>query len=79
MQVCLSLLGTWSGGRGEGWDSTVSTTLQVCMPLRILMAQIASRWLPCCCAYVLSLCIIAQCKLFMGRVLHLTEHLICVL
>ena len=30
--VCLSLLGTWSGGRGEGWDPNSSTALQVVLP-----------------------------------------------
>jgi hypothetical protein len=29
VQVCLSLLGTWSGARGESWDSSCSTALQV--------------------------------------------------
>jgi hypothetical protein len=28
-KVCLSLLGTWSGGKGEGWNPTASTALQV--------------------------------------------------
>ena len=28
-QVCLSLLGTWSGGRGESWSPDFSTVLQV--------------------------------------------------
>ena len=28
-KVCLSLLGTWSGGKGEGWDMNSSTALQV--------------------------------------------------
>lgn len=27
-KVCLSLLGTWSGGRGEGWDPHSSSALQ---------------------------------------------------
>ena len=27
-KVCLSLLGTWSGGRGEGWDAHSSSALQ---------------------------------------------------
>lgn len=27
-KVCLSLLGTWSGDRGESWDSNVSSMLQ---------------------------------------------------
>ena len=29
-KVCLSLLGTWSGAKGETWDPTASSTLQVC-------------------------------------------------
>ncbi len=28
-KVCLSLLGTWSGDRGENWNPDVSTMLQV--------------------------------------------------
>ena len=28
-KVCLSLLGTWSGAKGETWDASASTTLQV--------------------------------------------------
>lgn len=28
-KVCLSLLGTWQGGKGENWDPNVSTMLQV--------------------------------------------------
>lgn len=32
-KVCLSLLGTWSGARGETWDASSSSTLQV-PPLR---------------------------------------------
>ncbi len=28
-KVCLSLLGTWSGGKGEGWDMNSSSALQV--------------------------------------------------
>lgn len=28
-KVCLSLLGTWSGGQGEGWDALSSSALQV--------------------------------------------------
>lgn len=27
-KVCLSLLGTWSGGKGEGWDSIASSMIQ---------------------------------------------------
>lgn len=32
-KVCLSLLGTWSGGQGEGWDPTASSMLQVGSPV----------------------------------------------
>lgn len=28
-KVCLSLLGTWSGAKGETWDPSASSTLQV--------------------------------------------------
>lgn len=28
-KVCLSLLGTWSGEKGESWNSKTSTLLQV--------------------------------------------------
>lgn len=28
-KVCLSLLGTWSGARGESWDPVASSMLQV--------------------------------------------------
>ena len=28
-KVCLSLLGTWSGAKGETWDPNSSSTLQV--------------------------------------------------
>lgn len=28
-KVCLSLLGTWSGAKGETWDPSSSSTLQV--------------------------------------------------
>jgi baculoviral IAP repeat-containing protein 6 len=28
-KVCLSLLGTWTGKEGEGWNAEVSTALQV--------------------------------------------------
>lgn len=40
-KVCLSLLGTWSGGQGEGWDAHSSSALQVCT-------------LPCCMLTVLN-------------------------
>jgi hypothetical protein len=33
-KVCLSLLGTWSGGaKGEEWNAKTSTTLQVCVSI----------------------------------------------
>lgn len=28
-KVCLSLLGTWEGGKGEGWNQSASSALQV--------------------------------------------------
>jgi hypothetical protein len=28
-KVCLSLLGTWNGGQGEGWNPDVSSAFQV--------------------------------------------------
>jgi len=28
-KVCLSLLGTWSGGQGESWNPEVSSAFQV--------------------------------------------------
>lgn len=28
-KVCLSLLGTWQGGQGEGWNPEVSSAFQV--------------------------------------------------
>jgi hypothetical protein len=31
-KVCLSLLGTWSGGQGESWDPQVSSAFQVGCP-----------------------------------------------
>ncbi len=31
-KVCLSLLGTWGGDRGESWDSNVSSMLQARPP-----------------------------------------------
>ena len=33
-KVCLSLLGTWSGARGESWDPAASSMLQVSTPAR---------------------------------------------
>ena len=37
-KVCLSLLGTWSGARGESWDHVASSMLQV--------STLATRVLP---------------------------------
>jgi len=36
-KVCLSLLGTWSGERGESWNSTVSSMLQVLVSIQSLI------------------------------------------
>jgi len=36
-KVCLSLLGTWSGGVGEGWDSAASSMLQVLVSIQSLI------------------------------------------
>jgi hypothetical protein len=36
-QVCLSLLGTWSGGQGESWSADVSTTFQVLISIQSLI------------------------------------------
>jgi len=36
-KVCLSLLGTWSGGAGEGWDPAVSTAYQVLLSIHSLI------------------------------------------
>jgi baculoviral IAP repeat-containing protein 6 len=40
-KVCLSLLGTWSGAKGETWDAASSTMLQVIVSIQslILCAQ----------------------------------------
>jgi len=40
-KVCLSLLGTWPGGKGEGWDPAASSVLQVLVSIQslILVAQ----------------------------------------
>ena len=37
-KVCLSLLGTWSGAKGETWDPNSSSTLQV-PPLHMAIYQ----------------------------------------
>ena len=36
-KVCLSLLGTWQGGKGETWDPAVSTMLQVIVSIQSLI------------------------------------------
>ena len=36
-KVCLSLLGTWSGGQGEQWDPNVSSLLQVLISIQALI------------------------------------------
>ena len=36
-KVCLSLLGTWSGGEGEGWNAQHSTMLQVIVSIQSLI------------------------------------------
>ena len=48
-KVCLSLLGTWSGGRGEGWDARSSSALQArpcarhCLHLYTTWPNLSSR------------------------------------
>lgn len=41
-KVCLSLLGTWSGGQGESWDPVASSALQVGLPS--LPSPLVSKW-----------------------------------
>jgi ubiquitin-protein ligase len=36
-KVCLSLLGTWSGAKGEMWEPAVSTMLQVIVSVQSLI------------------------------------------
>lgn len=36
-KVCLSLLGTWSGVQGEGWDPKISTLAQVLISIQSLI------------------------------------------
>ena len=36
-KVCLSLLGTWHGGKGEGWDPGASSALQVLISIQSLI------------------------------------------
>lgn len=38
-KVCLSLLGTWAGGQGEGWNPDVSTAFQVGQPDSLLISK----------------------------------------
>lgn len=44
-KVCLSLLGTWSGSKGEQWDPVSSSVLQVGMPAKHWAIHcLPSRW-----------------------------------
>jgi len=36
-KVCLSLLGTWHGAKGEGWDPSASSALQVLVSIQSLI------------------------------------------
>lgn len=36
-KVCLSLLGTWEGAKGEGWNPTASSALQVLLSIQSLI------------------------------------------
>lgn len=36
-KVCLSLLGTWTGGKGESWDPNVSTIYQILMSIQSMI------------------------------------------
>lgn len=36
-KVCLSLLGTWDGDRGENWNAATSTLLQVLVSVQSLI------------------------------------------
>ena len=36
-KVCLSLLGTWEGAKGEGWNANASTALQVLLSIQSLI------------------------------------------
>jgi len=36
-KVCLSLLGTWSGGQGEKWNASTATLLQVLVSIQALI------------------------------------------
>ena len=36
-KVCLSLLGTWEGGKGEGWNPAASSALQVLLSIQSLI------------------------------------------
>jgi hypothetical protein len=51
-KVCLSLLGTWAGDRGEQWNSDVSTMLQVRAGLLawlvLLVLHLPAARLPAC-------------------------------
>lgn len=47
-QVCLSLLGTWSGGQGESWSPEVSTMFQVGRSLTLARVQCSNDYAPAC-------------------------------
>lgn len=34
-KVCLSLLGTWQGNQGEGWNAVASSMLQVLYEMKV--------------------------------------------
>jgi hypothetical protein len=42
-KVCLSLLGTWQGGRGESWSPEYSTVLQVLISIQVGPAALAAQ------------------------------------
>lgn len=41
--MCLSLLGTWQGGRGESWSPEYSTVLQVLISIQVGCAALAAQ------------------------------------
>lgn len=49
-KVCLSLLGTWGGGRGEGWDAHSSSALQV-RPVLVQSCPRGGVAVPCAAAF----------------------------
>jgi len=49
-KVCLSLLGTWQGGRGESWSAEYSTVLQVLVSIQVGGVEVhAWSWYACPC------------------------------